>query len=63
MEGMICIAAVASVFRNVLEGLSQMVFSCTTGRPFSVTGTTSLLVVIARRQRHQPIHPFAGEQV
>jgi hypothetical protein len=44
---MVCIAVVAKVARNVLDGPSQMVFFRSMGRRYSVVGTTSLLVVIA----------------
>ena len=44
---MVCIAVVAKVARNVLDGPSQMVFFRFMGRRYSVVGTTSFLVVIA----------------
>ena len=45
--GLVCIAVVTKVARDVLDGPSQMVFFRSMGRRYSVVGTTSLLVAIA----------------
>lgn len=45
--GMVCIAVVAKVARDVLDGPSQMVFFRSMGRRYSVVGTMSLFVAIA----------------
>ena len=44
---MVCIAVVAKVARNVLDGPSQMVFLRSMNRRYSVVGATPLLVFIA----------------
>ena|SRR5664280_457321 len=44
---MVCIAVVAKVARDVLDGPSQMVFFRFMGHRYSVVCTTSLLVAIA----------------
>ena len=45
--GMVCVAVVAKVARDVLDGPSQMEFFQSMGRRYSVVGTTSLFVAIA----------------